>query len=106
MFDSSQKAKFREMRASAGGFFLRALGDASIEKGFARHVHCERGILRVCDDLYDLHSYSRVLVISLGKAGQTMVEALALQAGESLEGIVASSGSPGEQVRGFRYFRG
>ena len=94
------------MRESARGIFLRALADASIEKGFARHVHCERGILRVCDDLYDLHSYSRVLVISLGKAGQTMVEALALQAGESLEGIVASSVSPGEQLRGFRYFRG
>ena len=94
------------MRESARAIFLRALADASIEKGFARHVHCERGILRVCDDLYDLHSYSRVLVISLGKAGQTMVEALALQAGESLEGIVASSVSPGEQLRGFRYFRG
>ena len=94
------------MRDSARAIFLRALADASIEKGFARHVHCERGILRVCDDLYDLHSYSRVLVISLGKAGHTMVEALALQAGESLEGIVASSVSPGEQLRGFRYFRG
>ena len=87
------------MRESARAIFLRALADASIEKVFARHVHCERGILRVCDDLYDLHSYSRVLVISLGKAGHTMVEALALQAGESLEGIVASSVSPGEQLR-------
>ena len=106
MSDPSREAKFREMRDSARAIFLRALADASIEKGFARHVHCERGILRVCDDLYDLHSYSRVLVISLGKAGQTMVEALALQAGESLEGIVASSVSPGEQLRGFRYFRG
>jgi glycerate 2-kinase len=106
MSDPSREAKFREMRDSARAIFLRALADASIEKGFARHVHCERGILRVCDDLYDLHSYSRVLVISLGKAGHTMVEALALQAGESLEGIVASSVSPGEQLRGFRYFRG
>jgi hydroxypyruvate reductase len=106
MSDPSREAKFREMRESARAIFLRALADASIEKGFARHVHCERGILRVCDDLYDLHSYSRVLVISLGKAGHTMVEALALQAGESLEGIVASSVSPGEQLRGFRYFRG
>jgi len=106
MSDPSREAKFREMRDSARAIFLRALADASIEKGFARHVHCERGILRVCDDLYDLHSYSRVLVISLGKAGHTMVEALAMQAGESLEGIVASSVSPGEQLRGFRYFRG
>jgi glycerate 2-kinase len=53
-----------------------------------------------------LHSYSRVLVISLGKAGGTMVEALAAQTGSSLEGIVASSVEPSSQVRGFRYFHG
>jgi glycerate 2-kinase len=106
MFDSGQEAKFREMRETARAIFRTVLADASIEKGFARHVHCARGILRVCEDLYDLHSYSRVLVISLGKAGHTMVEALASQAGESLEGIVASSVSPVEQLRGFRYFRG
>jgi hydroxypyruvate reductase len=70
-------------------------------------VHCERGVLRVCEDLYHLDSYSRVLVISIGKAGHTMVEALAQQIGESaLEGIVASSVEPSAQIRGFRYFRG
>src|SRR5208337_1783651 len=46
------------------------------------------------------------LVVSLGKAGHTMVEALAEQVGASLEGIVASSISPATQMRGFRYFRG
>src|SRR5580693_7198169 len=106
MSDPSREAKFREMRESARGIFLRALAEASIAKGFARHVHCERGILRVRDDLYDLHSYSRVLVVSLGKAGHTMVEALTAQVGSSLEGIVASSVEPAAQVRGFRYFRG
>ena len=85
---------------------LSALAEASIGKGFARHVHCERGVLRVCEDLYDLHSYSRVLVVSLGKAGHTMVEALSAQVGASLEGIVASSVQPTTQVHGFRYFRG
>jgi glycerate 2-kinase len=70
-------------------------------------VHCERGVLRVCEDLYHLDSYSRVLVISIGKAGHTMVEALTQQIGESaLEGIVASSVEPSAQIRGFRYFRG
>ena len=86
--------------------FQHALAEASIAKGFARHVHCERGVLRVCEDLYDLHSYSRVLVISLGKAGHTMVEALSHQVGASLEGIVANSVQPTTQVHGFRYFRG
>ncbi|MGB7603172.1 MAG: DUF4147 domain-containing protein [Candidatus Sulfotelmatobacter sp.] len=105
--NASRDLVFREMRASARDIFLKALGEASIAKGFARHVHCERGVLRVCEDLYDLHSYSRVVVVSIGKAGHTMVEALAQQLGESaLEGIVASSVQPPAQVRGFRYFRG
>src|ERR1700691_2437143 len=97
----------RQMRDMARTIFLRALADASIGSAFARHVHCERGVLRICDDLYDLQSYSRVFVVSIGKAGHTMVEALAHQVGESaLEGIVASSVDPSAQVRGFRYFRG
>lgn len=94
------------MRQRARDIFRHALAEASIAKGFARHVHCERGILRVREDLYDLHSYSRVLVVSLGKAGHTMVEALADQVGSSLEGIVASSTESATQVHGFRYFRG
>jgi hydroxypyruvate reductase len=69
-------------------------------------VHCERGILRVCDDLYDLHSYSRVFVASFGKAGHTMAEALAAKVGSSLEGIVATSVEPAAQIHGFEYFRG
>jgi glycerate 2-kinase len=99
--------QFREMGETAREIFRHALGEASIAKGFARHVHCERGVLRVREDLYHLHSYSRVLVVSIGKAGHTMVEALAEVAGASaLEGIVASSVEPVSQVRGFRYFHG
>ncbi len=58
------------------------------------------------EDLYDLHSYSGVLVISLGKAAHTMTETLAGQVGDSLSGIVAGSIEPSNQLRGFRYFRG
>ena len=98
--------EFGRMREAAREIFRHALAEASISKAFARHVHCERGVLRVREDLYDLHSYSRVLVVSLGKAGHTMVEALAAQVGASLEGIVASSVEPSAQVHGFRYFHG
>jgi len=106
MSDSDRESRFRSMRERARDIFRQALAEASIEKGFGRHVHCERGLLRVCEDLYDLHSYSRVMVVSLGKAGHTMVEALAAQVGASLEGIVASSVAPVTQLHGFRYFRG
>jgi len=96
----------RAMRTAAREIFQHALAEASIARAFARHVHCERGILCVREDLYDLHSYSRVLVVSLGKAGHTMIEALTAQVGSSLEGIVATSVTPEAQVHGFRYFHG
>jgi len=105
--DPDRESQFRQMRDTARELFRHALAQASIAQAFARHVHCERGVLRICEDLYDLQSYSRVLAISIGKAGHTMVEALTHQLGESaLEGIVASSVAQSTQVRGFRYFRG
>jgi hydroxypyruvate reductase len=107
MSDAERETQFHKMRDTAREIFRHALAEASIAKAFSRHVHCERGVLRVCEDLYDLQAYSRVLVISIGKAGHTMAEALTQQVGESsLEGIVANSVEPPAQVRGFRYFRG
>jgi hydroxypyruvate reductase len=108
MSDVDRESQFRHMRDTAAREIFRyALAEASIDRAFARHLHCERGVLRICEDLYDLQAYSRVLVISIGKAGHTMVEALTKHVGESsLEGIVASSVEPSTQVRGFRYFRG
>ncbi len=94
------------MRQTARSIFSHALAESAIGKAFVRHVDCDRGVLRVSEDLYDLHSYSSVLVVSLGKAGHSMVEALANRVGSSLAGIVASSVHPKEQVRGFRYFGG
>jgi len=98
--------RFREMRETARSIFTAALHTASIANAFARHVRCERGILRISDDLYDLNSYSRVFVVSIGKAAHTMAAALEAQTGARLEGIVASPVEPEAQVRGFRYFQG
>ncbi len=95
-----------EMRVTARHLFERALAEASIDRAFERHVECERGVLRVREDLYPLDSYNRVLVIGIGKAAHSMVNALEMQAGSRFEGIVASSVDPVSQVRGFRYFRG
>ena len=96
----------REMRDRARQIFQHALESATIDKAFQRHVHCERGVLQICEDLYDLHSYTRVFVVSIGKAGHSMVKALAAQVGDSLEGIIATPHEPESQERGFRYFRG
>jgi len=95
-----------EMRVAARQLFEHALAQASIDKAFQRSVDCERGVLRICEDLYDLDSYRSVSVISIGKAAHSLLNSLEMQAGRRFEGIVSSSVEPASQVRGFRYFRG
>ena len=94
------------MKEIARHIFEHALRESSISEAFSRHVSCERGVLRICEDLYDLNSYGRVFVVAIGKAAHSMLVALHEQAGERFEGIVASSVAPEFQVRGFRYFQG
>jgi hydroxypyruvate reductase len=95
------------MKDLARQIFSHALAEASIPRAFDRHVELERGsVLRVGEDLFDLNAYSRRFVISIGKAANAMVEALAAKTGELFEGIVASSVPPEQQVRGYRYFLG
>lgn len=104
MPDPALEAHFPSMREAARSIFLEALEQASIAHAFSQHVQSERGVLRVREDLFDLDSYSRVYVVSIGKAAHSMVEALSNQVGPSLEGIVASSVQPETQLPGFRYF--
>ncbi len=94
------------MKQIARHILEHALRESSISAAFTRHVSCDHGVLRVCEDLYDLNSYSRVFVISMGKAAHSMLTALHEQTGERFEGIVASPIAPEFQVRGFRYFQG
>src|ERR1700675_1281961 len=101
-----REQRFRQMRDVAREIFASALKNASIDSAFARQVSCHRGGLRIGEALHDLHAFSRVFVVSIGKAAHTMVAALEAQAGSRFEGIVASSVAPGSQVRGFRYFQG
>src|SRR5262249_21279663 len=94
------------MKEVARHIFNNALRGASIGQAFARHVSCERGVLRICEDLYDLDSYDHIFVIAIGKAAHSMLAALHEQAGERFEGIVASPVAPAFHSRGFRYFDG
>src|SRR2546425_9340305 len=95
-----------DMRVTARHLFEHALAEASIDRAFQRHVDCERGVLRIFEDLFYLESYRRIVVVSIGKAAHTMVNSLEMQVGSRFEGIVASSIEPASQVRGFRYFQG
>jgi hydroxypyruvate reductase len=63
-------------------------------------------VLRVEQDLYDLSSYARVLVVSIGKAAHTMLDSLIAQTGPRLKGIVVAPHPPESQHSGFGYFIG
>ena len=94
------------MRATAREVFLQALAETSVAKAFERNVSYSRGVLQVCDDLYDLGAYNRVFVLAFGKAAHTMLQGLADRVGPGLSGIVSAPTDPEAQLSGFRYYRG
>jgi hydroxypyruvate reductase len=94
------------LRELAREIFRHALAEAAIDRAFERHVRCERGVLRIGGDLHDLSTYTRVLVISFGKAGHRMAECLAQQAGTTVGGIIADPHPEWRQLPGYRYFAG
>jgi hydroxypyruvate reductase len=94
------------MRASLRQVFANALSGSSIEQAFRRHLSCEHGVLRICEDLYDLDSFACRFVVAIGKAAHSLVDALRNHAGERFEGLVTSSVLPATQAPGFRYFCG
>ena len=86
--------------------FDRALLECSIPHAFSRQVVYDGGQLRIGNDLYDLGSFERILVVSIGKAGHTMAEALSNIVGSGLAGIIDCPNAPPAQLFGFRYFTG
>ena len=94
------------MRQTARDIFLHALREASIEKAFLRHVHLDRSVLRIGEDLYDLSGERRVFAVALGKAAYSMMDCLHGQLGERLAGIAVGATEAAEHRLGVQYFRG
>lgn len=103
---SERERNARELRLAAREIFQHSLAHSTIQEAFARHINYDRGVLRVCEDLYGLAAYDRVSVISVGKGAHSMAQALVAQVGEGVGGIVAGSTEARTQLRGFRYFHG
>jgi glycerate 2-kinase len=96
----------QQMRQTARDIFLFALREASIEKAFRRHVHLDRSVLRVGEDLYDLSGERRVLAVAIGKAAYTMMDCLHTQLGSQLTGIAVGATQAAEHRLGVQYFHG
>ncbi len=94
------------MRERVREIFAYALSECSIPRAFSKQVLYERGDLRLGNDVYALGSFARTLVVSIGKAGHTMAEALVDTVGTGLMGVVACPNAPSAQLFGFRYFLG
>src|SRR5271167_3573888 len=99
-------AKLCKMRAHAREMFDQALHECSIPHAFSRQVLYDGEHLRIGKDLYDMGSFERVLVVSIGKAGHTMADAFSNILGTGLTGVIACPNTPAAQLFGFRYFIG
>jgi glycerate 2-kinase len=106
MSDLSALVNTSGARDTLRRIFRHTMDECSIPKTFARQVSCDRGVLRIADDLYGLAGFDRVVVIAIGKAAHTMTEALVAQVGPGLRGVVAGSTDPAAMLPGFEYFRG
>ncbi len=105
-FNPPTEVLAREMRERAREIFEHALSECGIPRAFSKQVLYERGDLRLGNDVYALGSFARTLVVSIGKAGHTMAEALVNVVGTGLMGIIACPNAPSAQLFGFRYFLG
>lgn len=94
------------MRQRVRDIFDRALAECSIAIAFARTVRYSGGLFCAGANRYDLAAFSLVVVISIGKAGHSMVEALSGIVPCEIRGIVACPDEPLSPVAGFRYFYG
>ncbi|MGE5726632.1 MAG: glycerate kinase type-2 family protein [Acidobacteriota bacterium] len=96
----------RQMRQTGRDIFLHALREASIESAFRRHVHLDRSVLRIGEDLYDLSGERRILAVAIGKAAYSMMDCLHAELGARLTGIAVGATEAVEQRLGVQYFRG
>ena len=99
-------AQARQMRQTAREIFPYALREASIESAFRRHVHLDRSVLRIGEDLYDLSGERRAFAVAIGKAAYTMMDDLQAQLGSRLTGIAVGATDVAERRLGVHYFRG
>lgn len=95
-----------EMREQARAMFNRAMAECSVPKAFAKNLRYDGAELQVGEYRYALEDFSRIAVVSIGKAGHSMAVALTDMVPAGVEGIVACPSQPPETLRGFRYFYG
>jgi len=95
-----------EMRSKARAVFDHALAECSIARAFAHNVRFAAGTLDIGGQAYELGRFSRVVAVSIGKAGHSLAAALAEVVPAKLEGVVSCPALPAAPVSGLHYFAG
>src|SRR5450755_1931395 len=104
--DSSADSTASAMRKLAREMFDHALAECSIYSAFGRNLRHNGGQLFLGSERYDLDSFARLAVVSIGKGGHSMADALSNIVPMGIGGIVACPTPPPSQVPGFQYFYG
>ena len=99
-------ALFREMRARVREIFDHALSECSIPRALGKRFERNERYLQVDEMVYDLGAFTRMLAISIGKAGYSLAENFAGLLGTGLTGIIAAPGAAPVELAGFQYFSG
>jgi len=94
------------MRNVAREIFDHALAECSVSSAFRRNLRHDGGQLFIGSDRYDLDAFAQLAVVSIGKAGHSMADALSNIVPTGIGGIVACPTPPPSQVPGFQYFYG
>jgi glycerate 2-kinase len=97
------------VREDALDIFLYALKASRVEAAMERRVQFDGGALQVDGHSYVLDQYGRLVLIAIGKAGETMASAFLQCAGddtERFEGIVVAPGGRGALSSRLRVYCG
>jgi glycerate 2-kinase len=95
-----------DIRRLARDMFDYALAECSIPLALARKVSYEKGRLRIGKVHYKLDAFPQIAVVSMGKAGHSMAQALVEIIPTGVSGIIACPVPPPSPLSGFRYFYG
>jgi hydroxypyruvate reductase len=92
--------------------FAKALTSVQVETELQQRVRCDGSVLVVDDMQYDLADFSRIALVSIGKAAVPMCSYFAqilrsaLRGGQQIEGVTVGAALSARLPEGIRYFAG
>lgn len=98
----------KQQRETARDIFLRALQATTVAAAVARNIQCDGDTLQIGSHSYDLGRYSEVCIISVGKAGATLFDAVSELLPPTLKqrAVVSAPAPPQRTDAGVQYFCG